>query len=235
MPESRDLAVRPDGPGLILSALGAARDELLSRGTPRRYAPRQSIFLRGDPGDSMLVIEEGVAEVSVTSAHGRKSVLDHVASGQIVGEIAVLDGGARSADVTALTAVSGLSLSRSLVTRFLADHPETMLAMIAQLAARARNASDMFETQAIPDAGARLAMVLLRLAEKWGEDALAPGGRPLTQGELGDYVGLTRENVNRRLKAWEKEGIVSLEGRRVTIRDADALRDILEWGGDRPR
>jgi CRP/FNR family cyclic AMP-dependent transcriptional regulator len=221
--------------GLVLSALGEARDVLLSRGTPRRYDARQAIFVRGDPGDSMLLIEEGVAEVSITSPQGRKSVLDHAATGQIVGEIAVLDGGARSADVTALTEVRGLSLSRNLVMRTLRDHPDAMLAMIAQLAARARNASDMFETQAMPDAGARLAMVLLRLADKWGEDALAPGGRPLSQSELGDYVGLTRENVNRRLKAWARDGVISLEGGRVTIRDADALRDILEWGGDRLR
>ena len=226
--------VQPGG-SLILTALGDAKDDLLARGTARRFAARQSIFVRGDPGDSMLVIEEGVAEVSVTSAQGRKSVLDHVAAGQIVGEIAVLDGGARSADVTALSAVKGLSLSRSSVMRCLADHPEAMLAMIAQLAARARNASDMFETQAMPDAGSRLAMVLLRLAEKWGEAALAPGGRPLTQSELGDYVGLTRENVNRRLKAWAKEGIVSLEGGRVAIRDIEALREIREWGGERMR
>jgi CRP-like cAMP-binding protein len=228
-------APTPAGPGLILTALGAAGEDLLARGTPRSFAARQAIFVRGDPGDSMLVIEEGVAEVSVTSAQGRKAVLDHLAAGQIVGEIAVLDGGARSADVTALTPVRGLSLSRNLVMRCLADHPDAMLAMIAQLAARARNASDMFEAQAMPDAGARLAMVLLRLADKWGEDALAPGGRPLTQGELGDYVGLTRENVNRRLKAWAKEGIVSLEGGRVAIRDVEALREILEWGGDRAR
>jgi CRP-like cAMP-binding protein len=235
MPDTRPTSESRSGASLVLTALGPAREALLARGTRRSFAPRQAIFVRGDPGDSMLVVDEGVAEVSVTSAQGRKSVLDHVTAGQIVGEIAVLDGGARSADVTALTAVSGLSLSRQQVMRCLADHPDAMIAMIAQLAARARNASDMFEAQAMPDAGARLAMLLLRLADKWGEEALAPGGRPLSQGELGDYVGLTRENVNRRLKAWAKEGIVALENGRVAIRDTEALREILEWGGDRGR
>ncbi|SEB03008.1 Crp/Fnr family transcriptional regulator [Rubrimonas cliftonensis] len=217
--------------GVVFSSLkGEAGAALLARGARKRFPAGASIYHRGDAGGSMLIIERGVAEISVTSMAGRKSVLAHAAAGEILGEIALLDGGARSADVMALTEVEGVSLTRSVVMTFLTEHPEAMAAMIAQLAARARNASEMFETAAMTDAGARLAVALLRLAGRWGDDRPAPGGRPLTQGELGEYAGLSRENVNRRLRAWSRLGVVSLTDGHVSILDPESLRDIAECG-----
>ncbi|MCB1375837.1 MAG: cyclic nucleotide-binding domain-containing protein, partial [Rhodobacteraceae bacterium] len=97
----------------------AAREALLSRGTRRRYGAGEAIFLRGDPGRALYLIEEGRVEVSVTALGGRRSVLAHMGPGEVLGEIAVLDNLDRSADATAAGAVTLVSLPRAEVMSFL--------------------------------------------------------------------------------------------------------------------
>ncbi len=195
------------------------------------YAAHETIFLQTDPGDSLLLIQEGRVEISVTSLSGRKSVLNHMGPGEALGEIALLDGQSRSADATAATNVVGMTLSRLDVDLFLKSRPDAMMALIRELCGKVRNASDMFATQAQTDAQARLARCVLKLAEKWGEPQEC--GRLLlaksfSQTDLGEFSGISRENVNRRLKQWDSEGIIALLPDGLLLTRPEVLEEIAE-------
>jgi CRP/FNR family transcriptional regulator, cyclic AMP receptor protein len=179
----------------------------------------------------MLLVAEGRIEISITSLSGRKSVLNYMGPGEVLGEIAVLDGGPRSADAVAASDVRGLILHRRDVLAFLQSRPAALFALVTELCAKVRNASEMFATQAQTEAPSRLARALLRLAERWGEQR--PGGVLLpsamfSQTDLGEFSGLARENVNRRLRAWASAGLVQITAEGIVLRDAAALREVAD-------
>ncbi len=217
---------------MLLSALQPeARTELLSRGRAKTYRKGETVFARGDEGDTLIVVVSGRVEVSVTSLNGRKSVLDHMGAGEVLGEVAMMDNGTRSADVIAGTKVEVLILSRADIKSFLADDPDAAVAMIGELCAKIRNASEMFENQSQVVANNRLARCLLKFGEKWGvenADGSVKINQPFSQADIGEFSGLARENVNRHLKAWEADGIIEIDGRTLILKDTFALEDIAE-------
>jgi CRP-like cAMP-binding protein len=218
------------GGSVLLEALDDSdRAQLLQRARSVKYSPAETIYAIEDPGDTMLLIDKGRVEVSVTSMTGRKSVLNHMGPGEVVGEIALLDNGPRSADVVAATEVEGVLLHRRDLLSFLAEHPETTLSLLAEVCAKVRNASEMFASQSQTIAQARLARCLLRLGRKWGDEN-AEGDVRLTQqfsqGDLGEFSGLARENVNRHLKTWVSEGILAFDGRQIVLHEIEMLEDI---------
>ncbi len=207
------------------------RARLMEKARPVHYPPGALIFGRSDPGETLLFIETGRVEISVTSLSGRRSVLNHMGPGEALGEIAMLDGGLRSADASAATDVTGRLLHRGDVLAFLRDRPDAMLGLVQELCAKVRNASEMFSAQSQTDASARLARCLLRLSEKWGE-ADATGatriGASFSQSDLGDFAGLSRENVNRRLRQWAEDGMISICDEGLTLLDKDGLAEIAQ-------
>lgn len=206
---------------ILLSSLSREdHDALIANARTVRFAAGHLIFAREDPGDALLLLQEGRVEVSVTSLSGRKSVLNHMGPGEVLGEIALLDGGVRSADVVATTDVIGLSLYRRDVVAFLQTKPAVMMGLISELCGKVRNASDMFASQAQTEAPTRLARCLLRLNEKWGSLS------GFSQSDLGEFSGISRENVNRRLKIWEAQGLLELSADGIILHDADALAEI---------
>lgn len=207
----------------------------MRRGRSREFAAGETVFLRGDPGDALYVIEAGRIEVSVLALGGRRSVVNRMGPGEILGEIALLDGGLRSADATA--GGSGarlLVLRRGEIVSWLGAHPEAAMGLIGELCSRVRDALEIFENQAQTNARARLARCLLRVAAKWGKPH--PGGglavaEALSQSEIGEFSGLSRENVNRTLKALAEEGLLHLEDGRPVIDDVEGLEDVAELSG----
>jgi len=181
--------------------------------------------MRDDPGDFVILLQEGMIEVSVTSAHGRKSVLAHMGPGELLGEVSVLDNAPRSADAVALKSCDTIAISRSVFLAFLSQTPDAMTQMLETLCARIRNASDMFETQALTSAPARLARCLLLLARKWGDEAngTVTITQKFSQSELGALAGLARENVNRYIRQWAADGMLRFDRGTIEILDLNAL------------
>ena len=221
-----------DGSGLLLRSMpDLARDALLARGHAVRFAAGETIFAEGEPGATMVVIETGRVEISLTSLGGRRSVLNHMGPGEVVGEIALLDGGPRSADATAATAVTGRLIHRRDLLSLLSVEPETMMHLISDLCAKVRNASDMFAVQSETRAEGRLARCLLRLGAKWGQ---RQGGGTIrisgsfSQSDFGAFSGLARENVNRHLRRWVAEGIVELQADGLLLHRHDRLEELAE-------
>ena len=218
--------------GVLVSAIGAdGCRALFADARPVRFDAGQTIFAAGENGTSVLLIELGRVEISNTSISGRKSVLAHMGPGEILGEIAALDGGPRSADAVAATAVSGLVLARENVLAFIAARRDFAQAVIVELCRKVRNASDMFQTQSIIEGEPRLARGLLKLFDKWGTPATegtAVLAERFSQQDIGEFSGLARENVNRQIKAWTEAGILRVEGRHLVLLDRPALEYLAE-------
>lgn len=218
--------------GVLVRAMGAdGCRALFSDARPVSFAARQTIFVEGEPGTSLIFIESGRVEISNTSLVGRKSVLAYMGAGEVLGEIATLDGGARSADAVASNAVTGLSLSRENVLGYISARPDIAQAVIVELCRKVRNASEMFATQSIFDGEPRLARGLLQLFDKWGAEH-ADGTTVLeerfSQQDIGEFSGLARENVNRQIKTWTEKGVLRSDGRQLVLLDRETLEDLAE-------
>lgn len=203
-------------------------------GRRKQFAKGAHVFSRGDAGASLLIIETGRAEVSITTALGQKSILGLVGQGDVVGDIACLDGGPRSADVVALEPVTGLEVMRRDVLELLRQDSNSAIVVIEALCQKARNASEMLELKALASGQARLAGCILRLlADANGNTGGNTGGDrvQVSQSWLGHYAGLTRENVNRQLKSWADDGIARFEKGAVIVTNRQVLEDLVLHDG----
>lgn len=206
---------------------------LKAHGRAASYPRGTMICESGAQGSTMILITKGRVEISQSSLGGRRSILTHLGPGDILGELAALDGGPRSADAVAVTAVKGRVLARSQVLALLRETPDAALDVIDMLCGRLRDTSGMYTAHMLADGQARLARLLLELARKWGEEM--PGGgyrlaERFSQSELGDLVGLTRESVNRQIRDWEQAGLIERVGHGLVLRDPKALDHAAERG-----
>lgn len=215
--------------GLFTRLPAAQAHALQARGSQVHYPARRTIFATGEPGDTMLVIATGRVEISLTSEAGRRSILAQLGPGDVVGEMAVLDGAARSADVVAASDVTGRLLTRAQVMGFLAEAPEAAIAVIEALCQRLRQTNETLADHVLIDGKTRLARLLLRLFESWGAgqaDGSVRLDTGFSQTDLGDMAGLTRESVNRLIRIWEAEGRMIRDGGALVCPDLDGLRDL---------
>lgn len=204
---------------------------LLALGHCTRFAPGSTIYSHGEPGASMLVIESGQVEISLTARSGRRSILNVMGPGETVGEIAMLDRHPRNADARARTQVTGLVLHRVDVLNLLSRNPDAMLSLMAGLCAKVRDASEMLAVRSNTSAAARLARCILRLGAKWGEsmdDGSVRLHTNFSQSELGDFAGLARENVNRHLRAWAGAGLIAIDCDGMILTNPEALRALAD-------
>jgi CRP-like cAMP-binding protein len=220
--------IKPDS---VLGSL-AERDLLaLLRQSSFRMLPRGRVMFRlGDPGRIVVLIIHGFVKLSSTTANDREVVLEIAGPGSIFGELAVLTDQTRRADAITLTACRMLAIDGSAFRHALARSPDAMFAAIRLVSDRlsAVTARGM-DAVSLP-APVRLAKALLHLAELGAESAeggLHIGFR-LSQRELGAMTGLTRESINKHLRAWRAAGWVELAGARVLLSDVVALRNYVQ-------
>ena len=205
---------------------------ITSFATERSYADEQRIFARGDPGTSLMAVLQGQVRISISSEEGKEVTLGILGRGELFGEIALIDGQGRTADAIAMGACRLLVLDRRDFLPFLERHPQLAVRLLQILCARMRRATEVSESLALLDVPTRLMRPLLRLAWEHGE----PAGRgrrialKLSQQELGNLIAATRESVNKQLRLWETEGLIS------TVQGFTVLNDLEKWellSGDR--
>lgn len=201
-------------------------DVIASKGRKCSFKKGARIFNHGEPGDSLLILKSGTAEVSITTALGQKSIFGLVGAGDVIGDIACLDGGPRSADVIAIKPVEALEVLRRDILQILKDDGDSAILVIIALCQKARNASEMFELKALASGQSRLASCILRLLNSKEGDTDGQRVR-VSQSWLGAYAGLTRENVNRQLKSWANDGIARFEDGAVVVTNLNALEDVV--------
>ncbi|HRO10289.1 Crp/Fnr family transcriptional regulator [Amaricoccus sp.] len=180
------------------------------------------LFSQGDPGDAVYVVEKGEIEISVHSLDGRKLALDIQRPGEVFGEIALF-GGDRTATATALTHSVLRRIRRADVLEALRHRPELALEFIDLLCERLRALSLKLEERSFLPVPVRLASRLLYLD---GKLAAAGGGVAVSQADLADFVGATREAVARTLAVWRGRNWVALSRGSVRILDRAELEAI---------
>ena len=204
--------------------------DVLLRGHHRSYKRDQEMMAQGDEGDSLFIVLSGLARVSMVAANGREIVLDYAEPGAVLGEIAFLDRGERTASVHAIDPVEALCLSRAAFDEIVARHSGMAMRLLQAMARRMRQSNQVIEADRAYTSGPRLARFLLRLMMAGNDNG---GGESqlklaLSQGELGNFAGMSREQINRQLSAWADTGVVALKGGRVTVLDREALMDVAE-------
>ena len=201
-----------------------SRHELISLAMPRSFGAGEPVCRVGDPGGSMMAVLAGTVRISMPTVKGKEVILADLRPGQLFGEIALLDGKPRSANATALTKCDLLVLERRNVIPFLERNPAACLQLMELLCARIRRSDERMADLAFFELPSRLAKVLLSYAsEKTGAEVRLS----LSQTELAEMVGATRENVNRCLRDWHRRGIVKLKGGWTIILDTEQLRGLL--------
>ncbi|MFP1633666.1 Crp/Fnr family transcriptional regulator [Zhengella sp. ZM62] len=181
-------------------------------------AAGQNIFQQDDQAHRLYGLVSGSVEISIYSLSGRKLVVNVQRSG-LIGEIATLDGGRRTAAATCLTDCEVLSISRARLFERMQQHPAIAAAMIRLLCDRLRRVSGDLGDQALLNIDARLAKRLLALSAQLAD---TEGWIPFSQSDLAERLGATRESVNKTLKEWMRGGLVNL--RRGAVKIADAAR-----------
>ena len=232
MPKSNIVKIIEHSDSMILNAL-ELKDQraLLAKGQPHGYQKGEVIFARGDEGSWAFFIEEGLVEISVMALNGRKSVLNHMEKGDILGEVALFDLEDRSAEAVAITAVTGTVVHRQSLFEVLKDNNEAYFSIIKTLCTRVRNASDMFETLSLTSANARLARCLIRMAKKWGHtdaNGYIHIEQHFSQSDMGELAGIARENVNRHLQAWIHKKLIQFDKGEITLLAPEKLNQIAE-------
>ena len=193
-----------------------------------------TLFRRGDRGTTMLVVLVGQVRIVLPSSDGREQVLRLTQPGEVLGELALLDGGGRTADAVAETNGRLLVIERDDLTTALRNDPDFALALMTMICERLRTATWLLESMLFNDATGRLASTLLILSQ-------GVSGRrvDITQGALGERVGAARETVNRKLREWQSAGLIAIEPGRITVVDAGGLRQFAPpmeaLAGDLPR
>lgn len=200
---------------------------LAARLRRRTFRRNEVIFHRGDPAGALHLIRSGRVKITLPSEEGDETVLALLGADSCFGEIAALDGGPRSATVTAVEPTETLALLREDLLAFAREHPDFALALIHTLSARLRRTDEWLEDAYFQDLDTRMARRLLELTEEHGR-VTASGIEvqfPLTQSDLAGMLGATRVSVNRLLGVYQDARILQLGRGSFTVLRPDALRD----------
>jgi CRP-like cAMP-binding protein len=193
--------------------------------TRRRVQRGARIFAKGDPGTGLMAVLEGSVRICVPTVDGREVVLNLMHAGEIFGEIALLDGQPRTADAIAAEDCELMVIDRRNFIPFVHERPQVAVHLIEILCGRLRRNSAQVEDLMFVSLSARLARLILRLAKSSHADA---SELTITQNELSQMIGMSRERTNKQLRAWEKRKWLRLGRGKVMVLDADALADIAE-------
>jgi CRP-like cAMP-binding protein len=190
-----------------------------------------TIFSKGDAGNSLFAVISGTVKISISSVDGRNAILNLIGAGEIFGEMSVLDGQVRSADATANTNCEIFAIDRREFLPFMRSQPELGMKIIELLCTRLRWTSDQVEQVILQNLPGRLAGALIRLTEK---GKLVSGGRTIsiTQQEISEMVGMTRESINKQLQVWAARSWVRLEHGAIVVLDTAPLQALAEAGSE---
>jgi CRP/FNR family transcriptional regulator, cyclic AMP receptor protein len=189
------------------------------------FSRQQTVYTEGQPGDQLYIIASGKIKLGRRSADGRQHLLAIVGPAEMFGELSVFDPGPRSSTATALTDVTALSMDRTVVWEWVADHPEIADRLLRTLARRLRRTDHDLSDLIFTDVAARVAKLLLRLAQQFGiqEDGETRLTHDLTQEEIAQLVGSARETVNKALTDFHRRGWIRTDGKSLLITDSERL------------
>jgi len=193
--------------------------------TTRRLPRAHVVFREGDPGDRLFVVIEGKVKITRSSADGRENLLALLGAGEMFGELSLFDPGPRTASATAVTAATLASLDHDDLRPLMFERPDLAVQLVRALARRLRRTNEAVADLVFTDVPGRVAKALLDLSAKFGvaEDGAIRVQHDLTQEELAQLVGASRETVNKALSEFAHRGWLQLDGRSVLLLDSQRL------------
>ena len=210
----------------LFTALGdVAAASLLANMVSVKISKGSVLFAEGDEGDQLYVIAEGKLKLGTSSGDGRENLLSILGPGEMFGELSLFDPGPRTSTATAVTDAKLLSLGQEKLLPWLAENPKVALQLLARLAQRLRRTNEAVGDLVFSDVPGRVAKALIDLGERFGkktDDGLFVH-HDLTQEELAQLVGASRETVNKALADFVGRNWLKLDGRAVLITDFERL------------
>lgn len=200
------------------NALGTTMQEL-------RLKHGEVLFHEGDSGDKAYVVVEGKVKLGRTSPDGRENLLSVLGPGQMFGELSLFDPGRRNSTATAVTDCMLRTMGQEDLVTWLTGRPEVARNLLLQLASRLRRTNEAVADLVFSDVPGRVAKALLDLAQRFGKPSEEgiDVHHDLTQEELAQLVGASRETVNKALADFASRGWIRLEPRSVTLLDLDRI------------
>jgi CRP-like cAMP-binding protein len=195
--------------------------------TRRTYEEGAIIFMRGDPGDSLCGVATGRVRISASGPGGKEVFLNIMEPGDAFGEIALLDGSPRTATATAMTRTELIIIPRDAFSALLQSQPQLATHLIQLLCKRVRWTAELMEDTALLSVPARLAKRLLSLGGALGREPQRGMKITLSQEELAQFLGLSRQIVNQHLQTWRAQNWISLGRGSITLEDPHALERIV--------
>ncbi len=205
----------------------SAIDQILKLGLRKVFKKDSVIFFENEADTSLFVIVEGQVKVSRVSDDGKEVILTILAESDFFGEMAILDGSNRSANVTAMTDTEMFIIQRSDFLNLLQAHPEVAVSLLVELAHRLRAADMKIKSLSLKDAEGKVATVILQLADDVGKikNGTVEIERLPYQHDLANMAGTSRETISRTLHAFAKKGLVELNGSNLKILNYEKFKE----------
>ena len=202
--------------------------KIASNMVPRVYEKGQMILLEESMGETFFIITQGAVKVTRLSADGREVILAMLGESDFFGEMSLLDGEGRSANIVANEYAKVLTLSRSDFLDCLESYPKIAIALLEELAIRLRKSDQQIESLSLSDSEHRIGITLIRLAGELGtikQGHVTVKNLPYQQ-DIANMAGTSRETVSRTLKMLEDKKLVRRKNRNLTIYNFDAFRRV---------
>jgi CRP/FNR family transcriptional regulator, cyclic AMP receptor protein len=197
------------------------RQRVIAAAVPRQYRKGQLLFVENDPGESLILLRRGAVVVFRTAPTGERAVLNVIRPPDVIGEVSLLDAGARSLSAEAIEDCTALALSRAAFLDLVHSNPRILDAVMRSLGALIRRLTEQNADHVFLDLPGRVAKTLVRLA---GDSQAPMITIELNQSQLAEMAGGSRQSVNQAIGSFASRGWLRTEGRRIVITDLSALR-----------
>jgi CRP/FNR family cyclic AMP-dependent transcriptional regulator len=190
----------------------------------RAYARNQVVFQQGETGDALYGVSTGKVLIEASGADGRQVSLNIMEPGDVFGEVALLDSGTRSASARALVPSQLIVIQRQHFQELVQREPSVALELLRLMCRRLRWTTDLVEESTLLSVPAQIARRLVTLARISGTPVSGGTELRISQAELAQFLGFSRQAINQHLKRWQREGLVDLKRSRITVRGPRAVR-----------
>ena len=202
--------------------------ELISHALARKLKKNAVLFRKGDAGTTLYLVSAGVVRISTPSPQGKDAVFNIITPGEILGEITIIDGGQRSADAIMAEDGQVIVIERRDFFPMLSKYPQIAIRLLNVLCGRLRRTSEQVEDILFCDVSIRLAKALLHLHRQGGPGL--PTVR-VTQRELSQMIGASRESTNRELRRWQRKKWLGFKRGNMTVLAPQALESLISDAG----
>ncbi|AWB81084.1 Crp/Fnr family transcriptional regulator [Corynebacterium yudongzhengii] len=211
--------------GIFQGVDPAAVNSLIKDLESVRFPRGTTIFDEGEPGDRLYIITSGKVKLARHATDGRENLLSVMGPSDMFGELSIFDPGPRTSSAICVTEVQAATMNSELLSRWISNHPSISQQLLRVLARRLRRTNDALADLIFTDVPGRVAKTLLRLANRFGtqEGGALRVNHDLTQEEIAQLVGASRETVNKALATFAHRGWIRLEGKSVVIVDTEHL------------